>query len=419
MTVKTLTASTIATALAEARRQFGEDVVLLESAPAANGNPARITIMADAPQSLVEPTPRRAPIAAPKVAAKQAATVASYGYSGSSLDFIVEDDSPEADDNAASDRRLSGRPRGALFPATETAERHMTLSGDSLQTLLEDRLEGLFDRLTGIEKRFDGFPAAAARYQRHPLFNRLIDRGLLPETVTELFTRCADVDQLDEEAIFWALARELRTMLSPCASTRMSGAQVFIGHGGSGKTSMALRLARDNGFFGRRRTGAIVIPSDDDPDVYGIDPVSVFHRHGVPVQTAGSRAGMEAALQRLDGFDHIVIDTPALPRDSRGMRDAAVRLRPILAPVVPSQITMVVDATSALEDVDVAVFRHLALSPDALCLTRMDEVKRPGRVAEWMRKSSQPVNVLGCGRSVPNGLSTFSPAVFAEQLLSR
>jgi flagellar biosynthesis protein FlhF len=424
MTVKTLTASTIAAALAEARRQFGEDVVLLESAPPFNGKPARITIMADAPESLVEAAPQTTRVAAPRVATRQPAAVAAYGYAGTSLDFLVEDDSDVADESAAGSRRASGRPRGALFPSTKPSdsrslEAREDETRDNLESLLNNRLEGLFDRLSGIEKRFDGFPAAAARYQRHPLFNRLIDRGLKPETVTELFTRCADIDQLDDDAIFWALARELRTMLAASAPTRMSGTQVVIGHAGSGKTSLALRLVRDNGFFGRRKAGVIVIATDDDLNVFGNDPVAVFHRYGVPVQTVGSAAEMETALQRLSGFDQIIIDTPALPRDARSMKEATTRLRSVVTPVVPSQVLMVVDATSALEDVDVSAFRHSTLSPDAFCLTRMDEVARPGRVAEWMRKSSQPVNVLGCGRSVTNALSSFSPAAFAEQLLSR
>src|SRR5690625_7478141 len=47
MTVKTLTASTISEALADARRQFGDDVVLLESHPPSADRPARIMIMAE------------------------------------------------------------------------------------------------------------------------------------------------------------------------------------------------------------------------------------------------------------------------------------------------------------------------------------------------------------------------------------
>ena len=49
MKVKTLTGSSIQAALAEARRVFGDDVVLLESFPAQGDRPARITIMADEP----------------------------------------------------------------------------------------------------------------------------------------------------------------------------------------------------------------------------------------------------------------------------------------------------------------------------------------------------------------------------------
>ena len=49
MNIKTLTGSSIHSALIEARRIFGDDVVLLESIPAEGESLARITVMIDTP----------------------------------------------------------------------------------------------------------------------------------------------------------------------------------------------------------------------------------------------------------------------------------------------------------------------------------------------------------------------------------
>ncbi len=420
MTVKTLTAPSLSAALAEARRLYGDDVVLLESHPPAGNRPARVTIAAEPARTV---SADAASISRVIDRVKQQPQPA-YGYAaaGSSVDLMVEDDADEADFSV--ERPSSrGRARGRLFPSDgrplrsdePVAAQEVTRT---IEQLLEQRLGTLHDRLEGIERRFEGHPASAGKWLRHPLFNRLLDRGLHPQTVTELFFNATtDSDFNDEDALYWGLVRSMRDMLQASAPVRPVGPQVFIGAGGSGKTSLILQLATDRSFYGRRRCGVIILNPSIDDDRLQRDDTETYRRAGLPVQNVTKPEDMPRALERLRGFDHVLIDTPALPFRPRPMRDMLAQLRPFAPHLVPAQTQFVLDATRALDDLDPELLRRMPVSPDVIALTHMDETSRPGRIFEWIRQASLPVNLVGSAATLSDGLSTFSPSAFAEHML--
>src|SRR5690625_6548997 len=86
---------------------------------------------------------------------------------------------------------------------------------------------------------------------------------------------------------------------------------------------------------------------------------------------------MHQAVARLDGFDHVFVDTPGLPWHPREMRDALAALKPLMECLVPVQTHFVIDATRALEEVDIDILRRMPVSPDIVALTHIDETARP------------------------------------------
>lgn len=421
MTVKTLSAPTISAALAEARRLFGEDVVLLESHPPAGTRPARVTVAAD-PAPAVSPDTQSISRVIERVR-QQPTPAFGYATAGASIDLLAEDDAAGEDEFSPRPMPPRGRARGRIFPTDGRPVRSEEPVGArevtrDLEQLLEQRIGTIHERLEGIERRFEGHPASAGKWLRHPLFNRLLDRGLQPETVTELFYHATSQGDLDDEdALYWALVRSLRDMLTSCAPIAPVGQQVFIGVGGSGKTSLILRLATLTSFYGRRRCGVVILHPPSQDDRLQRDDTDVYRRAGLPVQNVSSVEEMQQALGRLHGFDHVLIDTPALPFRPRPMRDALAEMRPFLRELVPSQTHFVLDATRALDEMDPELLRRMPIAPDLIALTHMDETERPGRIFEWLRRAALPVNVVGASAALRDGLVSFSPSVFAEALL--
>jgi len=180
MTLKTVTGPTIRDALADARRLFGPDVVLLQSAPEAHGQPASVTVAFDpAPVARTAPAPARptsaparsvAPPAIPEPVSAPAPR--AYGYAA------ARNARPAPAEPISATRPAPIPPRPSLAPAP--AE-----------------------------------PVATAA------------------EVAELRARLAELEA--------ALARVRPSPAMP-APTRRSPL-VFVGPAGAGKTSLALRLA--------------------------------------------------------------------------------------------------------------------------------------------------------------------------------
>lgn len=409
MRIQTLTGTTIQAALLEARRRFGDDVVLLESIPPQGDQPARITIMVDERLEMPEALPYG--YGAALARAQKAVGKTTPAANDTAEVLVAPQASPEKP--AAT---LNGR--GQLFPqrTAPPAPAPSATAGSA-----EVQLERLSRRLARLERQLgSALVGTSHRWLAHPLATELLRQGLRSATVIRLFDRLLaqgfDPEQ-PEEQLRWALAREMRRQLSPTTPRPLQGTLVCIGAAGSGKTSVVLKLARHPGFFGRRLVAVLVLMPEEVESQPYISPVDLYRRFELPVQTVSRPDEMAVALRRLQGFDQVLIDTPSLPLLEGPARRLLLQLRQLLSPIVPLQVLFTLNATTNLEDLPPEFLQRLPLSPDALVLTHWDEVRRPGRLYDWLVALARPVVCLSSGSRVPESLEAFSPTAYIEQLL--
>lgn len=489
MNVKTITAPNIHAALIEARRTLGDDVVLMESIPAQDGEPARITVMADGspPRQRNEsaPPPRRVTAresdrtrseepalsegSSSRPALREAASAvepARYGYprtavpvtvereetarqiegfssngaasSGPTYRFEVGGRTPRdvagGDDNRRSTPGVeplrsgisSPAGRGALFPNRRELVRASSLpvqhnAMDAIEKLMASQLQLLHDRLDTMERRFGGAIIGAAQaWIANPVYADLLNHGLRPASVTKLFDALAAKGyrpDTDPESLKWAVAQEFRRSLDISAPSQHSGAQVFIGPSGAGKTSLLLKLARHPGFFGRHDTAVILIEPEDDGAGFHHSAVDLFRMHGLPVQTVRTVAEMRKAVLRVQRFEHLLIDTPPLPLQQAAARKRLGHVKRLVDPIMPLRVQFVLNATRSLEDFDQRFVHGLVLRPDMVAFTHLDETGGWGRIAEWLLAIEMPVQFVSTGPNVPDGVVSFSPTWFIEELM--
>lgn len=445
MNVKTLTGPSIHAALVEARRLLGDDVILIESVPPRGAEPARVTVMID--------EPRPSPIAAQAktTTAPPAATALPYGYHtlpnqrtpAPVKRRVLEESTAESEDvTEPDDRTISAKPempvstrssinrvpgasrRGTLFPA-EGNDPEPEPSGKPTfrvsDELRDQQLRLLHERLDRIERTFgDAVIGSSFQWAVQPLFAELLRLGFSAPTVSRLFSAVARTGlapDTDEEALRWAVARELRNMLDLTAPKVSNSTQLFIGPSGSGKTSLLLKLARHTSFFGRRRTTAIIIAPENAAETSYLNPVELYRRFGIPSQTVAGEADMGSALERAQHFDQVLIDTPSMPVQEAQARKMLLRIKRLTDPLAPLQVHLTFNATRALDEFSEAYVRSLPIQPDTVALTHLDETLGWGRVAEWMIKLKLPVQFAGTGPNVPEGVTAFSPTWFIEQMM--
>ncbi len=327
-------------------------------------------------------------------------------------------------------RGITGPPgRGRLFPnrsdlVNGTSSQVPALQGnplEAIENLIAAQLQLLHDRLDKIERRFDGAIIGAGQaWTANPLFATMLNQGMRPATVTKIFDTLAQKGYQPDtnvETLKWAVAQEIRRSLDCAAPKQTSGAQVFIGPSGAGKTSLLLKLASHPGFFGRRDTAVIVIEPEEETSSFHHSPLDLFRMHGLPVQSVGSVDDMQKAILRVQHFDHILIDTPPMPLHEAPARKVLRHVKKLVDPIMPLRVQFVLNATRSLEDFSGDFVRSLALRPEMVALTHLDETKGWGRIAEWLMAVEMPVQFISTGPAVPDGVISFSPTWFVEEMM--
>ena len=353
MTLKTLTGPSIHDALADARRLFG-DVVLLQSSPGGPGAPASVTVaFDDAPAPAARP-PRAAP-AVPEPAAPAAPRAYGYGAARQVRPSAAEPFSPPTP--------LPPVPLAMHLGAAE-------MSPASAEPIPDDP-----PPLAAPEPTAPAVPAPPPIATPTPAASAAADE------VAALRARLAELE---------ATLQEVRDRTPPPVPNRPP--LVLVGRAGSGKTTLALRLAQSPGLTGAASPAVLVVAPEDGPF---LDPAPSFWDAGVPVAVVRSADDVAEAMRTFADADLLLVDTPALPLRPELARPAVARLGTLLAPLAAVDVALAVDVSRATETLTAASLGALGLQPDALALTRLDEAACAA--AAWERHLRLPARFVSTG----------------------
>lgn len=411
MKIKTVTGSTIQAALAEARKQLGEGVLLLESIPAEGDRPATIKVVVDhAPSAPVEANLRKK--AEPQPAgygygAHRSTTsviAARQGEAARAAALVVESPQPGAQGARAS---TGGAPRGRGVGTVRTG----------FDDPVGRQLAFMQERLGALEQALTTPSASPQAWRSVQLLRNLADQGLREKTLARLFERVqsfrTETGLTDGEAVL--IRNELRRMLQMPVLRPAPPAMLVLGSAGSGKTSLLLKLAAHPEYFGRRRAAVVVVQPDASASGH-YSPIDRYRQAGVAVQCVRSREEMRTALERIERFDHLLIDTPSLPVDPQGAASFSDAVERIVQDVVPLQVQLVLDASRVLSAATLAAWKGLSLRPTSAAVTHLDEAHQWGRFAEWLMHVELPYGYAADGPAVPDHLSALSASRIAEHL---
>jgi hypothetical protein len=363
MILKTVTGPSIREALADARRLFGRDVVMLQSTPSAAGRPASVTVaFDDTPGARSAPTPRPAsrpravpaprpvPPAVPEPTPEAAPR--AYGYGA------TRNDRPASAEPISAPNRPTSTPQ-ALSVATASQ---------------------------------------AATPPPPPAW-----KPLLSASPPETSASAAEVAEL--RARLATLEAALDALSTPSTAPSSPTPIVFVGPSGAGKTSLALRLAMTPALVGASHPAALIVAPEGG---HVPDAAPVFWAAGIPVDVVHTAEETAEALARFaeTGADFVVVDTPALPLAADRARPLVARLGEVLAPLGRAEVHLAVDATRAPGTLTAAAVAALGLRPDALALTRLDEAPAAGDV--WTDGLGLPLRFATAGPA-PSDLSLEEP----------
>jgi flagellar biosynthesis protein FlhF len=342
MRIKSFYANTVEAAVALARRELGEEAILVES--------------------------RKAPI--------EARHLGEYEVVCALVTATEPPKPPAAEDNATNDARL----------AHELAEmrRQLDVMGKTIS-----------------RSAWCGTHWPAASSEISEWHARLMAADVEGELVHQVLAAAERRSLPDGGGLDRAVAAELEERIrvdAGWAAPTPDGPRIaaLVGPPGAGKTTMIAKLAVTCGLAARR---PLVLLSMDDHRVAGADQLRSYATIlGAGFQALESVSALTQALEEHRGKFLILIDTPGYgPRDM----DRAADLASFLA--ASRAITTHLVLTASMKSADLT---HMAecfeiFRPSSLMFTRLDETSSFGTAFSLSARQGRPISFLGTGQNIP------------------
>lgn len=358
MRIKSFYANTVETAVALARREMGEDAMLVESRRA----PAEARHLGD-----YEVVCAVVPEAEP---AKMQAAGESASYDAR-LSRELAEMRRQLDVMGKTITRSAWS--GSRWPSTdpELPEWHARLMAADLEAELADQILGSAARRTEAE-----------------------GCGL-------------------EDAVAAEIAQRVH-IDGALASLNGPRAVALVGPPGAGKTAMLAKLAVTCGLAMRR---PLAVVSMDDFRVGGADALRSYAAiMGVGFQSPDSVGALAQALDEHEGKRLVLIDTPGYgPRDM----DRAGDLARFLSNRTGISTHLVLTATTKTADLTRVVEHFEIFSPSSLMFTRLDETACFGGAFSLSVRHAKPISFLGTGQEIPDDLTPATPEHIVRLVLPR
>lgn len=369
MRLKSYFAPSVDTAIQRARRELGDEALLLNSRPA------------------------------PKEAAHLGAFEVVFGLA----------ETPEPDPAASATRDLDAQ-----------------LAQASSRQILEDlvAVRDELHRMKAAVARSSAFSLSAASLVREPelaaLFWSLLDADFPPDLAQEIVANASRTVNRDSSGrlpvgqLQMSIRQQIEQRIqvhTELGAGRRAGTRViaFVGPPGAGKTSALVKLAVSHGLKTRR---PMQVLSLDSVRIGASEQLRTYSMIlGVGFTSCDTTQSLHLAVEEHKSKDWIWIDTPGL---STKDQDAGQELAAFLASHQEIDVHLVLSAAMRTADLTRAVERYAKFRPSKLLFTHLDETDSYGALFSVPLEAAKPVSFLSLGQRIPEDLE---PAA-VERLLS-
>ena len=172
-----------------------------------------------------------------------------------------------------------------------------------------------------------------------------------------------------------------------------------VGPTGVGKTTILMKLAVHPEIYGKKN---VTIVSTDSYRIAAAESWKVFSKiTSIPFKELKDLQNLRNEIDKMSNMDVVLIDMPGRsPLFSGYLQE----LQNNLAIIEPTDIQLVLSATSDLEDLYHLAGLYRTLNPTGIIFTKIDETTRPGKIISAMREINLPVSYISNGQSIPTDI---------------
>lgn len=441
MILKKFYGASINEAMRDAKDQLGENVVLLESVPPEGKRPASITVMVDDKLDTTNPDPE-------PVTEDESEGFRNVFYKRSDVrkpparkPVVVSQDEDEVDELPPAAPRAKDipeypEPAPADAPEAPMSRRRKALitlpdlDADDIRREAEKtyHTDAVSREVTALHRRFDQIQSmlsdtlisANLDYASHPSFQQLLDSGLRATTVSRWFKQVLDkgIDPYDDhESFMFELSKIVRDVLTIAMPPVAEQNMIFVGPSGSGKTTLIMKLVTSPDFMAENSVALVSVEPRGNPHRYTI--LEPFAKdQDIPFFKVRDGIDVTKLMPRLKEFDYVLFDTPSISLEKKTAFREYWKIRQMLASVMPVEIHFVINATMENYYFREAYATNHPLQPDYVAITHLDETTRWGHLIPFLKTLGCSVRYMSLGPHVPDDVNAFSPAWFADKILT-
>jgi flagellar biosynthesis protein FlhF len=252
---------------------------------------------------------------------------------------------------------------------------------------------GLGALLARVEPKAGGI----AQEERSPAVERLVRNGVQEALAETMLQELAD-DQ-DSAAIIDIIERRIKCLNGNGTQKRQSRV-VLVGPTGVGKTTTAAKLAARHSLVEGKKVALVTL---DTYRVGAVEQLATYARIlNVPIEVALCPEDVDALVARHRDKDVIIIDTVGRSQRSR---THLTELAQFVRAASPTEVHLVVSASSSSAVQKEAVSSFSALSADRLIMTKLDECPQPGCILDLAVSSLLPYSYITFGQEVPDDIA--------------
>jgi flagellar biosynthesis GTPase FlhF len=337
-------------------------------------------------------------------------------------DPVSPPESPKEDQKET----VSGKAKNNSFITHFKPSKPQTNKAPEVQEMVSTRHNER--EIRALHKRFDTLEAlldsalisANLDYASHPAFQQLVHTGINTSVIAGWFSDIIKkgIDPYDQGELFMShLAEIIRKALGKPSEEETQKFMLFAGPSGAGKTQLIMKLTQHPDFMTDKKLAVVsVYPQAEDAAPYYTILEPFCAQYEIPYFKVQSGLDVSKIVEDLAGFDHVLIDTPALSTEQDNSFREFWKIRQLLSPLAPLEVHYVVNAVLNRFYFQNTSATHHPLQPDYVAITHLDEVAQWGPVIPFLQKMGCSARYISTGSKL-NNLNEFNPQWFAQKVL--
>lgn len=257
-----------------------------------------------------------------------------------------------------------------------------------------------------------------------PVFERFYKKMMAmeinEELINSIFSKVSQAlkpeELKDENVLFTTIKNELISQIGKIEPIHLTEDKnvivAFIGPTGVGKTTTIAKLAAKFTLYHEKKVAMITA------DTFRVGAIEQLKTYGelleIPVEVIYGNDDIKTALNRVKGYDLVLIDTMG---SSPNNKMQIKKVKSLLDAVNPTDIYMVISATTKSRDIGDILNNYKELNFNKLIITKLDETRTYGTIMNAVKMTDSNLSYFTVGQNVPDDIEIASAEKLAGMIL--